>query len=127
MSNLNVNILSAGLGVRITSAESPPGESLPPFLPLVTKSPVAGNSDPGQDFWKTSMLISIRDDNAELMIPPLEVVARSKTVAKASPWDSSGAIVAGEAPRPEEGVVGGIGGGIGWVGGEVIALDSPEA
>ena len=126
MSNLNVNILSAGLGVRITSAESPPGESLPPFLPLVAKSPMAGNSDPGQDFWKTSML-EIRDDNAELIIPPLEVVARSKTVAKASPWDSSGAIVTREAPRPEEGVVGGIGGGIGWVGGEVIALDSPEA
>ena len=126
MSNLNVNILSAGLGVRITSAESPPGEYLPPFLPLVAKSPMAGNSDLGQDFWKTSML-GIRDDNTELILPPLEVVARSKTVAKASPWDSSGAIVAREAPRPEEGVVGGIGGGIGWVGGEVIALDSPEA
>ena len=126
MSNLKVNILSAGLGVRITSAESPPGESLPPFLPLVAKSPMAGNSDPGQDFWKTSML-GIRVHNAELILPPLEVVARSKTVAKASPWDSSSAIVAGEAPRPEEGVVGGIGGGIGWVGGEVIALDSPEA
>ena len=72
-------------------------------------------------------MLGIRDDNAELILPPLEVVARSKTVAKASPWDSSGAIVAREAPRPEEGVVGGIGGGIGWVGGKVIALDSPKA
>ena len=61
------------------------------------------------------------------MIPPLEVVARSKAVAEASPWDSCSPIVARKAPRPKEGVVGGIGGGIGWVGGEVIALDSPKA
>jgi len=59
--------------------------------------------------------------------PPLEVVARSKAVAKASPWDCCSAIVAREASRPEKGVIGGVGGGIARVRGEVVALGSPKA
>ena len=84
---------------------------------------MAKSSRLDQDFCKTPC----KQCSSSALIPPLEVVARSKAVAEASPWDSCSAIVSREAPRPEEGVVGGIGGGIGWVGGEVIALDSPEA
>ena len=58
----------------------------------------------------------------------MEVVAGSKAVAEASAWDSSSsAIVAREAARPEKGVVGWVGGGIGGVGGEEVTLGSPKA
>ena len=65
-----------------------------------------------------------KEDSSSALIPPLEVVARSKAVAEASPWDSCSAIVAREAPRPEKSVVGGR------IGGErrkEITLGSPKA
>ena len=61
------------------------------------------------------------------MIPPLEVVAGSKAVAEASPWDSCSPIVARKAPRAKKGVVGGEGGGVGGVRGEEVTLGSPKA
>ena len=57
----------------------------------------------------------------------MEVVARSKAVAKASPWDRGSAIVAREASRPKKGVVGGVGSGVAGIRGEVVALGSPKA
>ena len=122
--------LMSGKGVRIvlTSAESPPGLPLPPLAPsclLVQRLQVAKGSDLDQDSCITPNVR--KKDGIRELRPPLEVVARSKAVAKASPWDCGSAIVAREASRPEKGVVGGVGGGIAGIRGEVVALGSPKA
>ena len=109
--------------IILTSAGSFPGSPLPPFLRLVQRSQVAKSSRLDQDFCKTPC----KQCSSSALIPPLEVVARSKAVAEASPLDSCSAIVAREAPRPKKGVVGGVGGGIGRVRGEEVTLGSPKA
>lgn len=84
---------------------------------------MAKSSRLDQDFCKTPC----KQCSSSALIPPLEVVARSKAVAEASPWDSCSPIVARKAPRAKKGVVGGEGGGVGGVRGEEVTLGSPKA